>query len=82
MLMVINDNDWERTLFVDFTPYASGSQITRYLIDYDGTQTSVLSTSSGETIDLKGGETAVYLFKQQTTNKRTTSRRNQLVRWR
>jgi hypothetical protein len=69
MLMVINDNDWERTLFVDFTPYASGSPISRYLIDYNGTQNSTFSTSSGESIDLKGGETVVYLFGQQTTSR-------------
>jgi hypothetical protein len=72
MLMIINANDWERTLFVDFTPYASGSNISRYLIDYDGTQTVALSTSSGESIDLKGGETAIYVFKPPTANKRTT----------
>jgi hypothetical protein len=79
MLMVVNANDWERTLFVDFTPYASGSNISRYLIDYNGTQTSALSTSSGESIDLKGGETAVYLFEPQTANKRPTQRPKQLV---
>ena len=76
MLMVINDNDWERTLFVDFSPYANGSQISRYLIDYNSTQQNMLSSSSGESIDLKGGETVVYLFGQPTTAPGPTKRRN------
>lgn len=62
LLMVINDNDWDRTLFVDLTPYSNGSPITRYLINYDGTQSSVLAATSGELIHLNGGETVAYLF--------------------
>jgi hypothetical protein len=76
MLMVVNDNDWERTLFVDFTPYTSSSRISRYLINFHGTQNSTLSPSTGESIILNGGETVVYLFGQQTTTRSPRKRSN------
>jgi hypothetical protein len=69
MLMVINDNDWDRSLFVDFTPYANGSPITRYLTNYDGTQSSTLAASSGEVIDLNAGETVFYVFAKASGGK-------------
>jgi hypothetical protein len=69
MLMVVNDNDFDRNLFVDLSPYTNGSPITRYLINYDGMQTSVLAPASGDLVSLSGGETAAYVFSKASTTK-------------
>ena len=63
MLMIVNDNDWQRTISVDFTPYNYGNHITRYLISSEGTLgSSLVSPSQGETITLSAGETVAYIF--------------------
>jgi Bacterial Ig domain len=62
MLMIVNDNDWERTLRINFTPYRYGYNITRYRINSRGIATKVLTDRPGETMTLAAGETVVYLF--------------------
>jgi hypothetical protein len=62
MLMVINDNDWPRTVPIDLTPYSSGRPATRYQIGYDGISTDLLRNARSDTLTLAEGETAVYLF--------------------
>jgi hypothetical protein len=62
MLMIVNDNDWERTISVSFAPYRYGTKVNRYRISADGINGPSPAPSSGETITLKAGETVAYLF--------------------
>ena len=62
MLMIVNDNDWDRTVTADFTPYANSHGGIRYRITSDGISTSSRLPRAGETLTLMPGETAVYLF--------------------
>ena len=71
MLMVVNDNDWARTLSINFTPYKSNffAPTTRYLVNSDGITKASLPYSNRETITLAPGETAVYLFHERSDKK-------------
>jgi Bacterial Ig domain len=62
MLMIVNDNDWLRTVRVSFMPYTYGSDVQRYRIRSDGIYGPSTAPSQGEVITLMPGETAVYLF--------------------
>ncbi len=63
MLMIVNDNDWQRTIFVDFTPYGHNNKIVRYLVNSDGILgPSSVASAQGETITLSEGETVAYIF--------------------
>ena len=62
MLLLVNANDWERTLTVDLTPYRTGQAITRYTVSGDGLRTDELVDGPTDTIQLRGGESVVYLF--------------------
>ncbi len=73
MLMIVNDNDFARTLPVNFTPYRTGNSITRYQIRSDGISTDVLPDESGETITLGAGASAVYLFPTSSGTHFTTA---------
>jgi hypothetical protein len=61
LLMVINDNDWPRSVPVDFTPYRTGQATVRYRIGYDGISTDLIPDSRDSVI-LAAGEGVVYLF--------------------
>jgi hypothetical protein len=65
MLMIVNDNDWQRTLSVDLTPYRTNrlTTATRYLVNADGiVKASLPRATTHDLLTLAGGETAVYLF--------------------
>ncbi len=62
MLMIVNDNDWQRTVSVDFTPYRYSKKVASYRISSDGISGPSSAPFLGETITLTAGETAVYLF--------------------
>jgi hypothetical protein len=62
MLLIVNDNDWYRTIPVDFTAFVGSGSITKYLIGGDLFTTTTLAASSGETITLGPGEAAAYVF--------------------
>jgi hypothetical protein len=62
MLMIVNDNDWDRTVMTNFTSYSYGHGGIRYRITSDGINTSSRIPGAGETLTLAPGETAVYLF--------------------
>jgi hypothetical protein len=62
MLLLVNANDWERTITVDLTPYRTGQAITRYTVSGDGLRTDELADGPADTIQLRGGESVVYLF--------------------
>ena len=62
LLMVINGNDWPRTVPVDFTPYRTGQAVSCYRIGYDGIATSVVSDRPGQLTRLEAGESVAFLF--------------------
>ncbi|PYS54832.1 MAG: hypothetical protein DMG13_06290 [Acidobacteria bacterium] len=62
MLMIVNGNDADRTVSVDFRPYKSDAGIIRYRLSYFYLQSDLLPDSSGETITLPKGGSVVYLF--------------------
>jgi hypothetical protein len=62
MLMIVNDNDWQRTIAIDFTPYKYQRKVARYCISADGISGPFPAPYLGETITLTAGQTAVYLF--------------------
>ena len=63
MLMIVNGNDWERTVNVDFRPYkASLGTITSYLVNSDRITKGSLPDDNHQTITLTAGETVIYLF--------------------
>jgi len=67
MLMIVNDNDWARTLSVYLQPYKANffAPTTRYLINSNGTTNASLPYVTHDTITLAAGETVVYLFRQK-----------------
>ena len=69
LLMVINGNDWPRTVRVDFTPYRTSQPISCYRIGYDGIATSVLSDRPGQFTRLEAGESVVFLFPTGSTGR-------------
>jgi hypothetical protein len=65
MLMIVNDNDWQRIVSVDLTPYRTNdlTAVTRYLVNADGIIKAALPRGTKlDLLALAGGETAVYLF--------------------
>jgi len=62
MLLIVNGSDAQTTITVDFTPYKSGTAITRYRLSPDAIATDVLPDGDGEAVTLADGESVVYLF--------------------
>jgi len=69
LLMVVNANDWERTVSIDLTPYKTGLSITKYVVGSRGIQSVVMADTASDRVTLGVGETVVYLF----PNSRATS---------
>jgi hypothetical protein len=69
LLMVINGNDWPRTVRVDFMPYRTGQAISCFRIAYDGIATSVISDRPGQLTRLAAGESVVFLFPAASTRR-------------
>jgi len=62
MLMVVNGNDAERTVNIDFTPYKTGTAIARYRLSYFLLQSDLLPDTPGDSVILPKGGSVVYLF--------------------
>jgi hypothetical protein len=62
MLMIVNDNDWKRTISISFESYRYGGKVSRYRISADGINGPSPAPSLGETMTLTNGETVAYLF--------------------
>lgn len=62
LLMVINGNDWERTVAIDLTPYRTGLPITKYRVRGKGIESGVMPDSGVDRVAMGEGETVVYLF--------------------
>jgi hypothetical protein len=63
MLMIVNCWDYSHRLAVDLAPYSHGGTVTRYIVSAYGNTELDLTGSRTDTRTLKGGETAVYIFK-------------------
>lgn len=61
-LMAVNANDWERSLTVDLTPYRAGTAITKYVVGAAGIRTALVPDTTSDTVTLRAGETAIWLF--------------------
>lgn len=62
LLMIVNGNDWYRSLRVDLRPYEYGKAMTRYLVVSNRmTHTSAIKQNE-DSITLEPGQTAIYLF--------------------
>ena len=62
MLLVVNGNDAERSLNIDFTPYKTGTAIARYRLSYFYLQSDLLPDSNGDSVTLPKGGSVVYLL--------------------
>jgi hypothetical protein len=62
LLMVVNANDWERTVSIDLTPYRTGRSITKYTVWSRGIKSVVTADTASERVTMGAGETVVYLF--------------------
>ncbi len=63
MLMIVNGNDWPRTITVPFNSYAASFGTARYCLQATGISVASLPASQAtDTLTLAGGETVVYIF--------------------
>lgn len=69
ILLIVNGNDGERTVNVDFGPYRTGIDVARYRLSYSELQTDVVADTTGETITLPRGGSVVYLFPFSSSSK-------------
>jgi hypothetical protein len=63
MLMIVNGNDWPRTIQVNLGAYALGFGAARYRVRASGIATDALpAAQSADSLTLAGGETVAYVF--------------------
>ena len=68
MLMVVNGNDWPRTITVNLQPYGASFGTARYRVQSAGIATAILGGSqTSDTLTLAAGETVVYIFPNVAT---------------
>ena len=65
MLLVVNDNDWDRTLPVDFRSYMHGGRNLRYIVGADGIRGPLAVSGENDTLHLFAGESGIYLFESK-----------------
>ena len=62
LLLIVNDNDFERTIPVDFTPFMyAGGSVMKKLVSAE-TTTNAAIVGSGESLTLDAGQAAAYVF--------------------
>jgi hypothetical protein len=65
MLLIVNGNDWPRTIPITFAPYSLGFGGTRYWVHVSGVQTTAVSeTETSDNITLAAGESVAYVFRR------------------
>jgi hypothetical protein len=64
LLLIINGNDWERSVSVDFAPFSYGGKVLRYRISADGIDGPDSLKSPGEKVTLAAGQAVAYLFQR------------------
>jgi hypothetical protein len=63
MLLIVNGNDWPRTIPVSFAPYNLGFGATRYWLHTSGVTTTTLQeTLKTDSVILAAGESVAYVF--------------------
>jgi len=63
MLLIVNGNDWPRTIPVAFAPYSLGFGATRYWLHTNGVVTTALpATQTSDSVTLAAGESVAYVF--------------------
>ena len=62
MLLIVNGNDVDRTVSVDFAPYRMGGDVVRYRLSYSYLQSDLVADTTRETITLPRGGSVIYLF--------------------
>ena len=65
MLMMVNDNDWDRILTVDFRAYTHGGRNIRYIVGAEGIHGPLIVRGQGQKVHLFAGESAIYLFQKK-----------------
>jgi hypothetical protein len=65
MLMIVNDNDWARSIRIDFRPYSYVKSIVKYTISESGITKTAIADSIDEAVTLGAGESVVYLFSSE-----------------
>jgi hypothetical protein len=68
MLLIVNGNDWPRTITVNLRPYAASFGAARYRVQSTGIATAILPASqTSDTLTLSAGESAAYIFPNVAT---------------
>jgi hypothetical protein len=63
MLLIVNGNDWPRTIPVTFAPYNLGHGATRYWLHTSGvTATALPAAQTSDSVILAAGESVAYVF--------------------
>jgi hypothetical protein len=63
MLLIVNGNDWPRTIPVSFAPYSLGFGATRYWVHTSGVAVAALpATQTSDSVILAAGESVAYVF--------------------
>jgi hypothetical protein len=63
MLLIVNGNDWPRTIPVLLAPYSLGYGAARYWLHTSGVDTAELPASqTADSITLGAGESVAYVF--------------------
>lgn len=70
MLLIINGNDADRSVSVDFRPYRTGVDVARYRLSCSYLQSDLVADTTGETITLPRGGSVVYLFPFSSSSRR------------
>jgi hypothetical protein len=62
MLLIVNGNDWTRTLTVDLAPFSYGGTDTRYYVSAYGNRKNELSYRTHDLVTLGPGDSVAYIF--------------------
>jgi hypothetical protein len=69
LLLIVNGNDWQRSISVDLTPYKLGFGAAKYVVSATGINTSELSpTQLEDSVTLGEGESVVYILPSSAAN--------------
>ncbi len=69
MLLIVNGNDWQRSISVDLTPYNLGFGAAKYIVSATGISTSELSpTQLEDSVTLSEGESVAYILPSTAAN--------------
>jgi hypothetical protein len=73
LLLIVNGNDWYRSLRIDLRPYMHAKFSTRYLVTSDRINRVSVANEGDDRITLAPGETAIYLFSSDKVRDNSTN---------